>query len=70
MRLARKKVKIAFPLTWLVGKSSPLAGAIYYLPALTDGGRRLVDQIGPTNRILVVDNAPMDAAPISIGNLG
>lgn len=70
MRLARKKVKFAFPLRWLVDQQTArVDGAFYYLPALTDGGRRMIDGIGSTNRILVVNNAPLDAHSISITSL-
>lgn len=70
LKLARRHVKTALPLRWLVEqKARPVEGTVYYLPSLSDGSRRFVEEFGKTNRILVVDNAPSDAGLVSVSDV-
>jgi hypothetical protein len=66
MRQTRAMVRFCLPLRWLVDRGGrQKEGVIFYLPALTDGGRSFVTDFSGTRRILVIENAPDNALLIS-----
>lgn len=66
MRRARAKAKFCLPLRWLVDRGGrQREDVVFYLPALTDEGRSFVTNFSSTHRVLVVENAPDNAPPIS-----
>lgn len=66
MKQARPLVRFCLPLRWLVDRGGQQKDdVIFYLPALTEGGKSLVTTFSGTHRILVIENAPDYASLIS-----
>jgi hypothetical protein len=66
MRQSKATTRYCLPLRWLVDRGGRHSeGVVFYLPALTDGGRALITEFSYSHRILVVENAPDNAPHIS-----
>jgi hypothetical protein len=66
MKQSQKAMRFTLPLRWLVDRGGKQKERVdFYLPALTEGGRALIEEFSVAHRIFVVENAPSDAFLVS-----